>query len=140
MFYIGSVLVLLYSINPPYSLKCTSFITWASSLLKPNGRLLTLDGCYIPNQNKMLLPGLEPTISKSITSRLPAGLHRRGAQAALELCRDGAGAELLGAPPGLARALGMGALFVVVVRLLDQDGDDGVACLPVGGNKEPVAV
>lgn len=33
--------------------ECTSFIAWASSLLKPNGRLLTLDGCYIPNQNKI---------------------------------------------------------------------------------------
>ena len=33
--------------------ECLSFIKWAKSILKPKGKLLTLDGCYIPNQNKI---------------------------------------------------------------------------------------
>lgn len=33
--------------------ECNAFIQWAQSILKPNGKLLTLDGCYIPKQNKI---------------------------------------------------------------------------------------
>lgn len=33
--------------------ECNSFIKWAQSILKPNGKLLTLDGCYTPKQNKI---------------------------------------------------------------------------------------
>jgi len=32
--------------------ECSQFIKWASKMLKSSGRLLTLDGCYIPGQNR----------------------------------------------------------------------------------------
>lgn len=33
--------------------ECMAFIKWAKGILKPEGKLLTLDGCYISDQNKI---------------------------------------------------------------------------------------